>query len=143
MKKYRELLELKGLLREKKINYETLAKYLKMSLSALSNKINGKSIFNILEVDKIASFVGIKKEDIPIYFFWLFSRETQKNKHSTITGGKEMKYKNKELSKDNSLRYFIRLLLIVFTIILFSVGIILLTIRLISWFIYFLCYEIN
>lgn len=69
MKKYRELLELKGLLREKKINYETLAKYLKMSLSALSNKINGKSIFNILEVDKIVSFVGIKKEDIPIYFF--------------------------------------------------------------------------
>lgn len=69
MKKYRELLELKGLLREKKINYETLAKYLKMSLSALSNKINGKSIFNILEVDKIASFVGIKKEDIPNYFF--------------------------------------------------------------------------
>lgn len=69
MKKYRELLELKGLLREKKINYETLAKYLKMSLSALSNKINGKSVFNILEVDKISSFVGIKKEDIPIYFF--------------------------------------------------------------------------
>lgn len=69
MKKYRELLELKGLLREKKINYETLAKYLKMSLSALSNKINGKSIFNILEVDKIANFVGIKKEDIPNYFF--------------------------------------------------------------------------
>lgn len=69
MKKYRELLELKGLLREKKINYETLAKYLKMSLSALSNKINGKSIFNILEVYKIAGFVGIKKEDIPIYFF--------------------------------------------------------------------------
>lgn len=69
MKKYRELVELKGLLREKKINYETLAKHLKMSLSALSNKINGKSIFNILEVDKIASFTGIKKEDIPIYFF--------------------------------------------------------------------------
>ena len=41
MKKYRELVELKGLLREKKINYEALAKYLKMSLSALSNKING------------------------------------------------------------------------------------------------------
>ena len=69
MKKYRELVELKGLLREKKINYETLAKYLKMSLSALSNKINGKSVFNILETNKIASFVGIKKEDIPTYFF--------------------------------------------------------------------------
>lgn len=69
MKKYRELVELKGLLREKKINYETLAKYLKMSISALSNKINGKSVFNILEIVKIADFIGIKKEDIPIYFF--------------------------------------------------------------------------
>lgn len=69
MSKYRELVELKGILREKKINYETLAKHLKMSLSALSNKINGKSVFNILEVEKIASFVGIQKENIPIYFF--------------------------------------------------------------------------
>lgn len=69
MNKYRELVELKGLLRERKINYETLAKYLKMSLSALSNKINGKSIFNILEVIKIANFAGIKQQDIPIYFF--------------------------------------------------------------------------
>lgn len=69
MNKYRELVELKGLLREKKINYETLARYLKMSLSALSNKINGKSVFDILEVNKIANFIGIKKEDIPVYFF--------------------------------------------------------------------------
>ena len=65
----RELVELKGLLRQKKINYETLAKYLKMSLSALSNKINGKSVFNILEVEKIASFIGIERTDIPLYFF--------------------------------------------------------------------------
>jgi hypothetical protein len=69
MNKYRELVELKGLLRQKKINYETLAKYLKMSLSALSNKINGKSVFNILEVERIASFVGIERELIPVYFF--------------------------------------------------------------------------
>ena len=69
MKKYRERVELKGILREKKINYETLAKYLRMSLSALSNKINGKSVFDILEVNKIANFVGIRKEDIHIYFF--------------------------------------------------------------------------
>lgn len=69
MKKYRELVELKGLLRQKKINYETLAKYLKMSLSALANKINGKSVFNILEVINICDFIGIPKENIPIYFF--------------------------------------------------------------------------
>lgn len=69
MKKYRELTELKGLLRQRKINYETLAKYLRMSLSALSNKINGKSLFNILEVDRIAKFVDIERESIPLYFF--------------------------------------------------------------------------
>ncbi len=69
MKKYRELVELKGLLREKKINYEALAKYLKMSLSALSNKINGKSVFNLVEVAKISQLAGINKEDISIYFF--------------------------------------------------------------------------
>ncbi len=69
MNKYRELVELKGLLREKKINYITLANYLKLSLSAVANKINGKSIFNLVEVVKISQFIGIKKEDIPIYFF--------------------------------------------------------------------------
>lgn len=69
MNKYRELVELKGLLREKKINYVTLANYLKLSLSAVANKINGKSTFNLIEVVKISQFIGIKKEDIPIYFF--------------------------------------------------------------------------
>lgn len=67
--KYRELVELKGLLREKKINYETLAQKMKMSLSALSNKINGKSIFNIIEIVNMSKIVGIQKEDIPLYFF--------------------------------------------------------------------------
>ncbi len=67
--KYRELVELKGLLREKKINYETLSKEMKMSLSAFSNKINGKSVFNIVEVDKIATIADIEKEKIPLYFF--------------------------------------------------------------------------
>lgn len=69
MEKYRELVELKGILRQKKITYETLAKHLKMSMSALSNKINGKSVFNIVEINRIASFVGIVKEDISFYFF--------------------------------------------------------------------------
>lgn len=69
MNKYRELVELKGLLREKKINYVTLARYLKLSLSALSNKINGKSVFNLIEVIKIVKLIGIEKNDIPLYFF--------------------------------------------------------------------------
>lgn len=69
MKKYRELVELKGILREKKINYETLAKYLEISLSALSNKINGKTVFNLIEVAKIIRLIKIEKENISTYFF--------------------------------------------------------------------------
>lgn len=69
MKKYRELVELKGIMRQNKINYEYLARELEMSISALSNKINGKSVFDTIEVDKITKIVGIKREDIPLYFF--------------------------------------------------------------------------
>jgi len=69
MKKYRELVELKGLIRERKTNYETLAKQLKMSISAISNKINGKSVFNILEAEKISEILNIDKKDITRYFF--------------------------------------------------------------------------
>lgn len=66
---YRELVELKGIMREKKITYKILAKHLNMSISALSNKINGKSIFSILEANDIAIFLDIPKERIYIYFF--------------------------------------------------------------------------
>ena len=69
MKKYRELVELKGILREKKITYEALSRFLKMSLSAFSNKINGKSVFNLLEANKIGQHLGIKRQDIKTYFF--------------------------------------------------------------------------
>ena len=69
LKKYRELVELKGILRERKISYENLAENLKMSLSAISNKINGKSVFDILEAKKICEYAQIPKEKIPIYFF--------------------------------------------------------------------------
>jgi len=69
MKKYRELVELKGLIRERKTNYETLAKQLNMPISAISNKINGKSVFNILEAEKISEILNIDKKDITRYFF--------------------------------------------------------------------------
>ena len=69
VQKYRELVELKGLLREKKKTYVEMANYLGLALSAFSNKINGKSIFDISEADKISKYVGIEKKDIAIYFF--------------------------------------------------------------------------
>ena len=67
--KYRELVELKGLMREKKITYEDMAKYLKIALSTFCNGINGKSGFNISQVDKIVKKLSIPKEKIYIYFF--------------------------------------------------------------------------
>lgn len=66
---YRELVELKGLMREKKITYQEMARYLEMALSAFCNKINGFSIFNIVEVDKICKKLDICKKNIPVYFF--------------------------------------------------------------------------
>lgn len=67
--KYRELLELKGLMREKKVTYVTMSKYLNMALSAFSNKINGNSVFNIIEINKICKKLNIDKSNIPYYFF--------------------------------------------------------------------------
>lgn len=66
---YRELVELKGLMREKKVTYENLAEHLKMSISAFSNKINGKSVFSVSEANAIIMFLDIPKEKIYVYFF--------------------------------------------------------------------------
>ena len=44
-----------------------------------------------------------------------------------------MENKNKELSQDNSLKYFMKLLLLVFIVILFSLGVVSFVIYLISW----------
>lgn len=51
--------------------------------------------------------------------------------------------KNKELEKDKSLKYFIKLMCLVFILIMFSSGIIFFTIFLISRFWYFVGYKIN
>lgn len=69
MNRCRELVELKGIMREKKITYVEMAEYLGMALSAFSNKINGKSIFNILEANKIMEKLNVEKENAYIYFF--------------------------------------------------------------------------
>lgn len=67
--KYRELVELKGLMKEKKLTYQEMSEYLGLALSAFCYKINGKSVFNVIEVDKICSKLEISKNDIARYFF--------------------------------------------------------------------------
>lgn len=69
VKKYRELVELKGLLREKKNTYRNMARFLGISISAFNDKINGKSVFSILEANEIANELEITVEEMHRYFF--------------------------------------------------------------------------
>lgn len=52
--------KLKGALRERGITYSQLANTLKISETAVSHKINGKSDFYLSEVTKIENEYGIK-----------------------------------------------------------------------------------
>lgn len=68
-KKYKELIKLKGLMREKKISYNKLAKLIGINITTFSDKINGYSVFSLLEVDKIIKTLEIEIEKISEYFF--------------------------------------------------------------------------
>ncbi|MBE5813147.1 MAG: DUF739 family protein [Clostridiales bacterium] len=65
----KKLSVLKGLLREREINYAVFAKEIGMSASSFSHKLNGKATFTCEEVDRIISKLSIDKCDIPVYFF--------------------------------------------------------------------------
>ena len=67
--KYRELIELKGLIREKRLNYNLMAQKIGISISAFSNKINGKTVFTLLEALDIISILEIDANEISKYFF--------------------------------------------------------------------------
>lgn len=64
----RELLELKGKIRENKTSYRELAKKIGMSTNTLSNKINGYSAFDIVEASQIADVLGIPPDKIAYFF---------------------------------------------------------------------------
>lgn len=68
-RKYVELVKLKGLMREKKMSYRKLSKETKISVDALNNKINGYSLLNTEEIDKIVSVLEISPDNIIKYFF--------------------------------------------------------------------------
>lgn len=67
--KYRELVELKGLLVQKKIRYIDIAKHTDMCLNAVSDKLNGYSVFDLNEANKIINLLNIPSKKIPYYFF--------------------------------------------------------------------------
>jgi len=57
MKKYSYL---KVKLQEKNISYKSLALELNMSVSTLSNKLNGKAIFNLLEIERLLEILEVE-----------------------------------------------------------------------------------
>lgn len=65
---YRELVELKGRIREKKKNYRELSRASDMALTTFNDKINGYSAFDIVEAGKIAPLLDISIEEIPSFF---------------------------------------------------------------------------
>ena len=56
--------KLKGLLVEKNITQQELAQILKISVSTLNFKINGKSDFSVTEAKKVSNFLGKTIEEI-------------------------------------------------------------------------------
>lgn len=69
MKRYKELVKLKGILREQKITYTEISEKLHMSVSAFSNKINGKTLFNIVEISILITVLEISLNDVGKIFF--------------------------------------------------------------------------
>lgn len=68
MKTYKKLNKLKGRITECGETYRSLSKKTGISLNTLSNKINGHSLFDIVEVSKICAELSIPPEEIPIFF---------------------------------------------------------------------------
>lgn len=66
---YVELSALKGRIRELKSSYRRLSGETGISIDALNNKINGYSIFNAEEMDKVSDVLDIPIHEVTKYFF--------------------------------------------------------------------------
>lgn len=69
MPDYTKMWNLKRKMKEEGITYKEMADKIGMGVNTLSDKLNGKSSFNIEEVKKIIDVLEIEPEDIPKYFF--------------------------------------------------------------------------
>ena len=61
--------KLKGLIREKNLTQEEMAKKIDVAYSTFNLKINGNAYFSQDEIYKISNFLKIPKEKIYDYFF--------------------------------------------------------------------------
>lgn len=67
-RKYPELKKIKGRITEMGETYRSISEKTGIPLNSLSNKINGKSLFDILEVSKICAALDIPANEFPIFF---------------------------------------------------------------------------
>lgn len=68
MRKYTELMKLKGRITETGETYRSLSQKTGIPLNTLSNKLNGHSLFDIVEVSKVCAELDIPPEQIPVFF---------------------------------------------------------------------------
>ena len=75
MSKYTELIKLKGRITGEGKTYRSVSKETGIALNTLSNKLNGHSLFDIVEASQMCAALGIRPEEIP--FFFSVNCETQ------------------------------------------------------------------
>ena len=63
-----KLAKLKGRIKEKNQSYASLSKAIGISVSALNNKINGRSSFDIIEASRLSSILDISPEEVINFF---------------------------------------------------------------------------
>lgn len=68
MSRYPKLMKLKGRLVERGETYRSFSEKLGVQPALLSNKLNGKSLFDIVEVSKICAELDISPSEIPVFF---------------------------------------------------------------------------
>ena len=66
-----DFFKLKGLIREKRLTQEEVAKEIGVAYSTFNLKINGNAYFSQDEIYKTANFLEIPKDKIYDYFFTL------------------------------------------------------------------------
>lgn len=69
--------KLKGRIHEIGENQGTVSRLIGMDPSAFNCKLNGKRIFKITEVEKLAQVLSIPEEELPGYFFMNYIADTQ------------------------------------------------------------------
>lgn len=66
---YTKMWELKRKVKEEGLTYAELAEKVGMGKNTLSDKLNGKSTFNIDEVQRLMGVLNIENKEVPHYFF--------------------------------------------------------------------------